>query len=42
MIILGDFDISVPVPSLHEIFIGIGVVVLMLIAVAFFIAKKSK
>jgi hypothetical protein len=42
MIILGDFDIAIPVPSLREILIGIGVIVLMIIALVFFIMKKTK
>ena len=42
MIILGDFNISIPVPSLREIIIGIGVIVLILIALAFFLVKKFK
>jgi uncharacterized membrane protein len=42
MIILGDFDIAIPVPSLREILIGIGAIVLILIALAFFLVKKFK
>jgi hypothetical protein len=42
MIILGDFDITLPLPTFHETLFGIGFIVLMLIAVAFFMARKLK
>ncbi|HXC35656.1 MAG TPA: hypothetical protein VNV43_07255 [Candidatus Acidoferrales bacterium] len=40
MIILGDFSITLPVPTTNEISIAVGVIVLLLIAVGFFIVKK--
>ena len=41
MIVLGDFDISFPLPALRETFIAIGVILLVLIVAALFIVKSS-